>query len=200
MVALTGGVATGKSTVADIMASQGVPVVDTDLLAREAVRRQGGLLEALAGVAGPGILDASGAMDRRALLRKMLSSKDIKAKVEELLHPEVLRLLDARLSELASRGERLVVVEVPLLFEAGWEGLFDLSVCVVSPDRERERRIRERCGGDWELMKALSSTQLQQEEKARRADLVIVNDSSVEELEDRVREALGEIKVLSPGT
>ncbi len=198
VVGLTGVVASGKSTVARMIAREGVPVIDTDHLARQAVSPRGRCYEPLVRLLGPDILNDKGEIDRKRLLKRILDDRRLKERIEKIIHPEVLRLLDDRLTSLAAHGKRLVVVEVPLLFEAGWEGLFDRLVCVVSPEKEIQRRLQGRSGTDWEMVKALSDTQLSQDEKSRQSDLVILNDSSLTVLEKRVKAVLQAIK--KPGS
>lgn len=145
VVGLTGNIAAGKSAVAARLAAQGVPVVDADRLAREAVAPGAPALAAIAARWGPGVLAADGTLDRAALRRIVFADPAERRALDAIVHPEVGRLRDAAVAAHRARGEPLVVCDIPLLFEAGLEGTVDRIVLVDAPaDVRRARIVRDR--------------------------------------------------------
>lgn len=188
-VGLTGNIASGKSTVARIWASLGAEVVDADRLARRAVEPGTPALRALVERWGPGLLDAGGALDRAALREIVFADPVERAALEAILHPAIAELREQEYRRLEAAGVATVVADIPLLFEVGLEDEFDLVVLVDAPETvRRERIVRER-GLAPEQADRMIAAQMHAEEKRERADLVIENGGSAEDLEDRARAA-----------
>ena len=184
-VALTGNVASGKSAVAGFWSRAGVPVVDADDLARRAVEPGSAGLEAVRGAFGDGVVAPDGALDRAALRRLVFEDEEARRRLEAIVHPRVWELRDAWLRERAAEGHRLAVSEIPLLFETGREGDFDVVVLVDAPVATRlGRLVRERGLGEAEARRIMAA-QMDPAEKRRRADHVLENDGSLAELEMR---------------
>ncbi|HEV2736733.1 MAG TPA: dephospho-CoA kinase [Longimicrobiaceae bacterium] len=192
-VGLTGNIAAGKSSVAGVWRSLGATVVDADELARRAVEPGTPGLGRIVEAWGPALLDADGALDRAALRRIVFEDPAARAHLEEIVHPAVyaLRAEENRLAE--ERGERLVVADIPLLFEVGMADEFDVVVLVDAPEEERLRRLVEDRGLDPEEAVRMIDAQMPAELKRARADLVIENAGSPAELEARAREAWAEL-------
>lgn len=192
-VGLTGTLGAGKSTVGRLFERWGGCRVDADRLAREAVvpgsRALGRIREAF----GDAVLDGDGALDRAAMREKAFGDPEARRRLESIVHPEVRRLLEERAREARDRGHRVFVAEVPLLFEGGLEEAFDVVVVVDAPRRLRSRRVREERGVDEATFAAIEEAQWAAERKRGAADLVVRNDGSVEELEERAREVWEEI-------
>ncbi len=195
VIGLTGGIAAGKSSVAALMAEAGIPVVDTDELAREATAPDGPCLRKLVEFLGAQILAADGSLNRRRLLELIIGDKGVRGEVERIIHPEVFRRLDKILIHLGGAGSDLAVVEVPLLFEAGWSCFFDKIICVTAPREDCIRRLMERNGVNRETALAWMDLQLDQEEKARRSDFVIVNDADMSTLRGQVKKILQVLQI-----
>jgi len=176
------------------LAGHGIPVIDADGLAREAVQPGSPALRDLARAFGGAVLLPDGSLNRPALLDLMLSSPRAKKQVEEIIHPRVLQLMDGRLREFAASGSRLAVVEVPLLFEAGWAELFDFIVTVTAPEGECLRRTVERNRIPEEKARRWLDSQMPQEEKAGASDFVIVNDGDLAGLERKIRRLLARLR------
>lgn len=194
-VGLTGNVASGKSSVARMWADAGVPVVSADALAREAVSPGSpGLAEVVAAF-GTDIVAADGSLDRAQLRAVVFSDPAARQRLEEILHPVIWRLRSAWLNERRAEGRRLVVSEIPLLFETGREADFDVVVFVDAPEEVRLRRITEDRGLSEEEGRAIMAAQMSAETKRARADIVVVNDGSIEDLEKAAIEALAEVRV-----
>ena len=192
LAALTGGIATGKSYCAARFASLGVPVIDSDQLAREAVAPGTPGLTRVVERFGPAILQPDGTLDRAALARIVFADPAARADLEAIVHPEVYR----RIREWAERlpaGTQLAIAEVPLLFETGHERDFDrVIVCACEPE-EQVRRLMARDGLDEAAARARLAAQLPIEHKAARADYLIRTDGSFSDTDRSVGEAWGEL-------
>lgn len=186
---LTGGYATGKSTVAGILRSLGARVVEADKLAHAAMERDQPAWREVVAVFGPGVLRPDGEIDRAALGRIVFARPELRRRLEEIVHPRVIAAIRAAREEARLAGERVFVAEVPLLYEAGLEGEFD-RIWVVSADPGRQRMMAlARDGLSESDLAARLAAQMPLAEKERRAHLVIRNDGDLEELRRRVVEA-----------
>jgi dephospho-CoA kinase len=188
-VGLTGNVASGKSSVARVWRGLGATVIDADLLAREAVAPGTPGLRRIVEAWGEAVLDADGALDRAAMREIVFRAETARQRLEAIVHPEVARLRDAAVAAAARAGESIVVSDVPLLFEAGLAGRFDLVVLVDAPEPIRlERMIRDR-GMAEATARRIIAAQMPAERKRERADRVIDNSGSMESLESAARAA-----------
>jgi dephospho-CoA kinase len=184
-VGLTGGIGSGKSEVARILAELGAFVIDTDELAREAVAPQSDGLFAIAREWPQVVRD--GALDRAALAGIVFDDPAALERLNAIVHPQVRRLADAR--ERGAATGQLVVHVVPLLFETDYAGRVDASILVVAPDAERIARVVARDGTNEDGVRARMAVQIAPEEARRRADYVIENDGDLETLRRRTRSA-----------
>ncbi len=186
VIGLTGGIASGKSTVARLLAGMGVPVIDADLLAREVVEPG---QPALAGVAArwPSVLRPDGTLDRRALGGIVFADAEERAALTALVLPRLVARFEAQREALAARGERCCVFEAATLFEEGLQGAVDGVLVVSLPPDEQVRRVRARNGLTEEEARARLAAQLPLSEKVRRARWVLDNSGPEAELEGRVR-------------
>lgn len=186
VLGLTGGIASGKSSVAAIFAGLGAVVVSADQLAREAVAPGSATLQALAAAFGPAILGSAGELDREALGRLVFADPAARERLNALTHPAIARLAEARLRELRDRNVPLVVYEAPLLFEAGVERRVDrVLVLTVDPAIQRAR-LQERDQLDAAAIESRISAQWPQADKVARADFVIDNSGPLEETRRQV--------------
>ena len=193
-IGLTGNIGSGKSTVAAVWARAGVPVVSADDLAREAVRPGSREHARLRETFGPGPFRPDGSLDRGAMRQRILDDPAAKRRLEEVLHPRIRALREARVERERARGCTAVASEVPLLFEAGLEEEFDVVVVVHAPERVRERRLVGCRGLDPGEARRMMAQGGDPEEKLRRAGHVIVNDGGLAALEAaslRLLERLG---------
>ena len=189
VIGLTGGIGAGKSAVAGVLGDLGFLVVDSDKDAKEALERPEVKAE-LVRWWGESILDAQGRVDRGAVARIVFGDPAERARLEGLVHP-LVKAGRAELVERAARERRPgVVVDAPLLFEAGSDAECDVVVFVESPREQRVERVRASRGWDESELDRREKAQLSLEEKRRRADVVVVNDSTPEALKGRVEEAL----------
>lgn len=198
-IGLTGTLGAGKSTVGRLFEAWGAYRIDADELAREAVRPGSRALERIREVWGDRVLTGDGTLDRAALRGVVADDPEARARLERIVHPEVGRLREARREEAARRGAAVVVEEVPLLYEAGLEGEFDLVVAVDAPEEARRRRVARDRRMTPEEFDAMGAAQLPGGAKRSRADIVIWNADDREALEREARRAWERIVAAAGG-
>ena len=182
---IPGTIGSGKSTVAALLRSWGYPVLDLDALAARARENKEEELKRLFPEAVVG-----GRLDRRALARLFFCDRESLKALEAVVHPEVRRLLMEELSRLEAP---LVFLEIPLLFEKGWEGRLHGTLLVAAPLEERVRRVMARSGLSREEVLARERAQMPEEEKRKRATRVLENTWSLEDLERALKAVLAEL-------
>ncbi|MFP3867568.1 MAG: dephospho-CoA kinase [Desulfobacteraceae bacterium] len=193
-IALTGGAASGKSTVAEFLRDLGVPVIDVDELAREAVAPGQPAAQEIREAFGAEFFQADGTLDREKLARQVFAHPADRHRLNDLVHPWIRQEINRRLHQFEARGEPVVVVEVPLLFELGLESAYDL-VAVVYTDRQTQiQRLQHRDRRDRAQIEGMLEAQTPLEDKIRRADYLIDNRGSIQELHQQVKKFLNEIK------
>jgi dephospho-CoA kinase len=195
-IGLTGGIGSGKSTVAGLLAARGAQVVDADRIAREVVEPGTPGLAAVVAAFGRGVLTADGALDRPALAAVVFADPDARRRLDGIVHP----LVRARAADLvaAAPPDAVVVQDVPLLVETGQAGAYDLVLVVQADLDTRVRRLVGR-GLSEDDARARIAAQATDEQRRAVADVVLDNSGTVEELEtqverfwvDRVAPALG---------
>lgn len=183
-IGLTGGIASGKSEVSKRLAAKGVPVVDADRLAREAVAPGSAALRAIA-ARWPRVV-RGGALDRQALGAIVFASEEERRALEGIVHPWIRDEATRRMDEWLARGAEQVVYEAPLLYETGSAELLDAVILVAAPQRLQRERImrRDRLGPDE--AQARIDAQWPLDEKRERADFVIENEGDLERLAQEV--------------
>jgi dephospho-CoA kinase len=182
-IGLTGGIASGKSTVARLFADRGVPVIDLDLLAREVVQPGEPGLADLVAAFGEGILDDRGELDRTGLRTRVFSDAAARRRLEALLHP---RILEATVCASETAGGPYQVIVAPLLVEFGLAGWVDRVLVVDCPTETQIARLLARDAGDEALARAILATQATREQRLSAAHDVIVNDGPAEQLSEAV--------------
>jgi dephospho-CoA kinase len=188
-VALTGGIATGKSYVLDRFRGHGVPCLDADVLAHGVTKAGTEATTAIAARFGPAILEPDGSIDRKALGAIVFEDETARRALEAIVHPAVYRSIAAGLRAFELMGSQLTVVDVPLLYETAHERDFDrVIVTACSVDRQVQRLLT-RGMSELEARRRLSA-QLPTEDKAARADYVIRTDGSLEETDRQVERIL----------
>ena len=177
IIAITGGIGSGKTTVAGWIEETGVPVIDADAISRSLTREGGEALPAIRTAFGDGVFSADGALDRSALADLVFRKEPARQKqLNAILHPLVIRRMRRELDTLEARGVPVAVIEVPLLYESGMEGMADAVICVAASEETRLNRLLERSGMTRE--QALSRMRAQQdvEKTEALADYVIHTD------------------------
>ena len=193
-VGLTGNVASGKSTVADAWRAAGTRVIDADVLARAAVAEGSPGLAAIRRRFGDEVFDASGELDRAALRRTVFADPAARRDLEGIVHPEVARLRAEEERAARAEGAKLVVHEIPLLYETGLDREMDLVVLVHAPDALRLARLIDRRGLTESEARAIMDAQIPASSKLERADVVLHNESTPEELTRRALEVLRQLE------
>ncbi len=187
-VAVTGPFASGKSTFVDMLGKLGAETVSADEIVHDLLAESRETIAQVVVRFGEDILGGRG-VDRRALGRKVFGDPEALQDLEDILHPLVRRETDRR---MAASDADLFVAEIPLLFEGKHNGAFDYTVAVVVP---KERRVAWAAGRgvDEAELRAIEARQLSQEEKARRADVVVQNDGGLDKLRKQAEELRGRI-------
>ena len=187
VVGLTGGIACGKSEAARRLAEEGVPVLETDEVAHEEMRPGGAAYDDVLAAFGPDILAGDGTIDRRALGRRVFADPAALRRLNELVHPCVRERWESWRKALRSENRAGVVV-IPLLYEAGATEGWDAVICVAAPPEAVMERLARR-GLSGEEARRRVEAQWPVEEKMRRADVVIWNDGTLEQLRARTAAA-----------
>jgi len=194
LVGLTGGIASGKSTVASILRRLGAAIVNADELAREVVEPEQDAWKEIIETFGHDILQADKTLDRKKLRTLVFDRPQKRKKLEAIIHPRVRALAERRINELKAAGSSVIVYEVPLLFE-GQIHLWLRPVILVACDlKTQKKRLLERDQlTESEAQKHIAA-QMSLEEKRKLADYVIENDGNLAELEEQVHSVLEKIQ------
>jgi dephospho-CoA kinase len=188
LIGLTGNIASGKSTVARLLSERGATIIDADVLARRVVEPGMPAFDEIVRRWGSVVVAPDGSLDRDALRRLVFSHHEQLEDLNQIVHPEVAAYRDRLVNEALARGDRLVVQDIPLLFERGIVEQFDRIVLVDAPRPMRlERLMRERGLSETDAMDMITA-QMPAELKRARADYIIENVGTVRELEERVSE------------
>lgn len=184
---ITGGIGSGKSTVARRLGKKnGARVVFADELARELMEKDSDLREELSRLFGPGIYDENDSLDRTGLAARVFEDREALEQLNRAVHPVVRGETLRRIEEARDEDVQLFVYEAALLFEAGWNHPFDKTILVEAPREARIRRVMERDGASREDVLARMNTQIDPAEARRRADIVLDNSDSEEDLLEKV--------------
>lgn len=189
LVGLTGNIGSGKSTVARLLSERGATIIDSDVLARRVVEKGTGAYREITRRWGENVLTPDGVLDRAALRRQVFKDESQLEELNRIIHPEVMRLRDRLVAEARQRGDRIVVCDIPLLFERHLADEFDRIILVDAPRPMRlERLVRERGMSETEAMDIIVA-QMPAELKRARADIVIDNTDTITALQERVADA-----------
>ncbi|GAA0714062.1 dephospho-CoA kinase [Dokdonella soli] len=182
-VALTGGIASGKSAVAARFAALGADVIDADVVARELVAPGSPALAEIVTAFGAGVLDAQGALDRRAMRERVFANPGARLRLEAILHPRVRAALRGRAA--ATRGPYALLV-IPLLVESGHYDWVDRVLVVDAPREVQRARLLARDGVTPQLADAMLDAQVSRGQRLALADDVIGNDGTLADLDAQV--------------
>ncbi len=191
-IALTGGIACGKSLVGEIMRASGIPVCDADEIGHEVLKGDANIQAGLIKEFGTEIVGADGQIDRLVLGSKVFTDPDKRLKLNQLTHPVILKRMNEWVTRQAATADRAVGI-IPLLYEVGAEKSWDVVICVGTPEAEQIRRLVAR-GLTFEEARARIGAQMSQAEKMERADYVIYNCGNKALLEKQINQVLRGIR------
>ncbi|HAO70122.1 MAG TPA: dephospho-CoA kinase [Gammaproteobacteria bacterium] len=188
-IALTGGIACGKSSVSQIFKKLGVPIIDLDVIARTVVETNTqGLVELVAHF-GNGVLNDDQTLNRQALRQQLFKNSENQQVIEEILHPKILEKMQTDIEKL---NTQLVIVEVPLLVEQNLSHLFDRAIVVDCSEENQLKRLLKREKLDEKLAKTMIATQASREQRLALSEKlptdVIENNSEIFEMEQKVQD------------
>jgi len=192
IVGLTGGIASGKSTVSNMFKAMGITVIDADVESRLAVEIGEPAYREIIATFGEGILQPDGAINRPKLGALIFHDEEKRQRLNQIVHPEVRRRMNRKKQEALARGENVVVLDIPLLFESNLTTMVDKTILVyVDPDIQLNR-LMERNGLTMDEAKARIDSQMPLSEKIQLADAVINNNGSLSETKDQLDEILSD--------
>lgn len=194
IIGLTGGIASGKSTVSALLRQAGIPVIDADQVARQVQRPGSVALDKLAAAFGPAIIAPDGSLNRQQLGQRVFDDPAARQELDRIVQPLIKDTIWQAVDNLRRQGVANVVLDVPLLFEAGYDTDCDLVVVVrVSPATEL-RRLMARNGYSRAAAQARIAAQLPLSVKVTKADVVIDNDGSREETRRQVAQLVEDLR------
>ena len=187
IIGVTGGIGSGKTAVCDIFARLGVPVLHSDEIAKELSHSNQGIRKKLMSLLGAEAYLSDGTLNRQFVASKIFSHKELQRKVEAVIHPQVEKEREHRIKELIQQGHRFLIIEAALIYEAGLDKKLDGVVVVDAEETMRVARVRKRDAEPEENVYARINAQGDVKKKIEKADYVIQNNGTLEELESKVR-------------
>lgn len=181
ILGLTGGIGTGKSTVANMLKEKGIPVVDTDLISREVIEYPE-IIEKIKLEISNEVFDFNNKLDRKKISEIVFENQEKLKKLNEIMHPEILKKMWDEVEEL-KKNHKIIVVDVPLLFEINMEKEVDKILLIYASKEIQLKRIMERDGRTREEAVKIISSQMPLYKKREKSDYIIQNNDSLEKLE-----------------
>ena len=197
VVGLTGGIASGKSTVSRMFREAGIPVICADDLAHEAVKPGSDALDEIRRTFGDEFVDSAGNLNRAAMARLVFQDKTERKTLESIIHPRVAEEQGRLLQEFATQGHNIVIVDVPLLYESGQKDFFDMIVVAYVPPEIQIGRLIARDNLSREEAMSRLDAQMPIDEKKSLAGVVIDNTGTVEFTRKQVLEVIKEMRALA---
>ena len=195
IVGLTGGVASGKTTVSRVLKEEGAYIIDADQMARELVRPHTPAWRKLVRAFGKDILREDGSLHRKKLADKVFTNLRQRKLLNQILHPRIRKEMERRAKEIGQKDpEAVVVIDAPLLVELGDHRKMDKLIVVTSTQIQQIERLKERDGISSEEALRIFSSQMPVEDKVKLADFVIRNEGSLQETKKKTREVYKELK------
>jgi len=188
VIGLTGGIGSGKSTVAQFLAELGAVVLDADKVGHVAFKLGTEAWREVVAAFGRQILTPDGEIDRRKLGEVVFGNPEALLRLNQIMHPQIGKMVKAQFEEYRRQGVRVVVLEIPLLLETGGTSLVDEVWVTVASESTVLRRLEERSGLSRQQSLARIRSQMSNEERVKHADEVINNDDSLDELKAKVKE------------
>ena len=186
VIGLTGGIGSGKSTVSQFLAELGAVIIDADKVGHKAYKPDTDIWREVVAAFGRQILTPSGDIDRKKLGEIVFGNSESLSRLNRIMHPPMYALVKTELEEYRRQGVDMVVLEAPLLIEAGWAALVDEVWVTVAPESTVLRRLEECSGLSKPQSLARIRSQLSSAEREKHADVVINNDGNLNELKSKV--------------
>jgi len=188
VIGLTGGIGSGKSTVSRFLAELGAVILNADEVGHKAFKPDTEIWRKVVAAFGRQILTPDGNIDRKKLGDIVFGNPESLSRLNQIMHPRMYALVKAQLEEYRRQGMRVVVLEAPLLLEAGWTSLVDEVWVTTSPEATVLKRLEERTGLSQAESLTRIRSQLPSAERVRHADVVINTDCDLDELKSKVKE------------
>jgi len=196
VLGLTGGIATGKSTVASMLRHLGAKIIDADELAREVVKPGQEAWREIVEAFGAEILRKDRTIDREKLRKRVFADKEARKRLESITHPRIRALAQERIQKLAAEGADIIIYEAPLLFEIQAHLWLRPVILVASDLATQKRRLQERDRLNESEVRQHLEAQMPLEEKRKLADFVIENSGDLKDLERQVQEVWEKIRAI----
>ncbi len=198
IVGLTGGVASGKTVVSEVLRDEGAYIIDADQIARELVQPHRPAWSEIVRGFGKDILQEDGSIDRKKLADRVFADPEQRKLLNQILHPLITGEMDRRAREIGQEDpEAIVVIDAPLLIEVGYHRRMDKLMVVASTQTEQIERLKVRDGISSEEALRILSAQMPVEEKVKLADFVIRNEGSLAEVRERAKEVFRELRKIA---
>src|SRR4030043_1934527 len=195
IVGLTGGVASGKTAVSQVLKREGADIIDADKIARELVQPDKPAWNELIRAFGKEILQEDGSIHRKKVADKVVADPEKRKLLNQILHPRIKEEMGRRAKEIGEKDpEAIVVIDAPLIIELGDHREMDKLIVVTSTQPQQIERLKDRDGTNPEEALRIVSSQMPLKEKLKFADYVIRNEGSMEETKKRAREVYQELK------
>jgi dephospho-CoA kinase len=186
IIGLTGGILSGKSTIAQMLAEKGAAIIDADKLAHEAYKPKTKLNQELVDEFGTGIRKTDGSIDRKKLSGIVFDNPEALARLNSIVHPRIREIAQAKIEQLRKKGTAVVVLEAALLIEAKWTDLADEVWVALVPPEVAVKRLEERGGLTENEARARIQAQLPAAERAKYADVIINTDCELSEVRAQI--------------
>ena len=186
VIGLTGGILSGKSTIAQMLAEKGAAVIDADKLAHEAYKPDAKLNQELVSEFGQEIRKADGSIDRKKLSRIVFGDEKALSRLNAIVHPRMKEMARGEIERFRKKGTRVVILEAALLIEAGWTDLADEIWVALAPPDIAIQRLKERGGLSEDEARARVQAQLPPAERAKHANVIINTDCDKSEVRAQV--------------
>ncbi len=187
IIGLTGGIACGKTTISDMLYDLGARVIDADAISHDLTKPGGDGLPAIREEFGNFVFYPDGTLNRNTLADIVFRNSEAHDRLNAALHPKIIERMQVQIEECRKMGALIVILDVPLLFEAGLEKLPDVIVCATASEAKQMERLKMRDGLNQEQSIRRIQSQLPLEEKEKRSDIVINTDLPLDELRAEVR-------------
>lgn len=192
LIGLTGGMGSGKSTVADCLRSNGIPVIDADVIAHKIMNEES-TLDKIHEIFGKNVFDKDGSLNKVKFSSVLFTNTVKRKKLNEFVHPKVWDEMMDETEKYVTEGSKVIFLDVPLLIESGWHTRVNETWLVKADYNERIERLRLRTNLSTEEIKKRIEIQMPESEKEEYADKIINNDGTIEETEKQVIEELQKI-------